>query len=138
MSKYKCTIKIGNNMSKADNEKNMKNGKGCGSIVYINGNASNNLARNPKTFTVKRIQTPAYIILAHELIHALRYAQGCAISYSIVDENSYTYGTGTITEKVSREELIVVGISVVSNYDITENKIRAEHGIWSRVGYKSW
>lgn len=77
---------------------------------------------------------PLYIGLAHELIHALRSMKGSAkgeqstSNYSFTDENGRLQ---SVTEKT--EELETVGIK--GNQEITENKIRKEHGLGERVAY---
>jgi Tfp pilus assembly protein FimT len=102
----------------------------------------------------------AYIILAHELIHADRYARGVAVRKttnegvkSVPIDEEYTYkkmvydyvnkvkvlSFATITGKASKDELLTVGIIKSDTFnnikEITENMIRKEHGLWLRGTY---
>ena len=60
-------------------------------------------------------QRPAFIGLAHELVHAFRNARGDAV------------------QDTQTEEYLTVGIT--PTYTINENKIRSDHGINGRTTY---
>lgn len=81
------------------------NGTGCGSKVLW----------NPNVIATPDGSRPAFIGLAHELVHAFRNARGDA------DQDTQT------------EEYLTVGIT--PTYTINENKIRSDHGINGRTTY---
>ena len=71
---------------------------------------------NPNVITTPDGARPAFIGLAHELIHARRNLLGIAAADWVIEEES------------------TVGLNNAGG-DITENAIRAEHGIPMRVRY---
>lgn len=78
---------------------------------------------------------PAWIGLAHELIHADHAARGTTLSgtgtYSYKDINGNVQ-----TANESRYELATVGVGRLNNRtDITENHIRREQGLRVRSEY---
>jgi hypothetical protein len=97
-------------------------GKGHSSVVrYINR------ALDPKIDVKKTTQTgvttPAWISLAHELIHAFHDISG----------NKYT----DRVDGVQREELYTTGLGPYANTRISEAAIRKEHGFPLRTHYYS-
>ena len=79
-----------------------------------------------------------YIGLAHELIHADRAMRG-VVNFDLNHGTSFPIQNGYKDENgVNLEEYFTVGI--VPNRDdesiITENMIRAEHGLGERMGYR--
>jgi hypothetical protein len=73
------------------------------------------------------IHTPAWIVLAHELIHALHHLSGTAY-----EEVINVPGQGD----VRREEIWTTGLGVYANTRISENKFRAEVGLPQRTHYE--
>lgn len=85
---------------------------------------------------------PAFIGLAHELIHADRDIRNVTLSGSskytyTSSERSFWTGNYKVESDYARnEELATIGIMYNDGYwDITENDIRAEHGLWLRGAY---
>ncbi len=95
------------NVTKGVNMDKAKNGAGTPSVITY----------NPNVFLTPDGKRPPYIGLAHELIHAYR--------------NLYGISGGT----TATDESMVCGFGQYKDEDITENKIRAEHGIDDRTGY---
>ena len=67
------------------------------------------------------LKSPSWLVLAHELIHALHYFQG-------------TVGQGE-SEGVRVEEMITVGLGNFVNGEINENRLRAEANLEPRLSY---
>ena len=109
--------------------------------------------------------TPAYISVAHELVHALRITEGeVAPSGKLKNEFISPISGKTIQEAVTYEELIVSGMRTAKEIvaelvagvsprqrkeieeqlkqlkeaPINEGAIRAEHGLKPRVAYMGW
>jgi len=87
---------------------------------------------------------PAYIGLAHELIHALHYVQGTVQEENYKIDNYYYirkrvlfffHKTVIKTEHYKAEEFYTVGLSDFKDEKITENAIRKEHQIPKRTAY---
>jgi Effector protein len=79
-------------------------------------------------------KSPGYIALAHEMVHAFRMLRNGVVSGS--KDNDFSDPSGNkFTEKVRLEELRVVGIDGAE--PISENRIRAEQGLGSRIAYAS-
>ena len=70
-----------------------------------------------------------YLVLAHELIHALKMQKGTS--------NVGCGGRATPFSRAGREELRVVGTRWFSRHAVTENAIRAEHGRPTREQYRT-
>ena len=79
-------------------------------------------------------KSPGYVCLAHELVHAYRILRGLRAS-GAKDRQFADAAGNQFTEHVSVEELTVVGIE--GSEPVSENKIRAEHGLGSRSAYAS-
>jgi hypothetical protein len=79
-------------------------------------------------------KSPGYVILAHELIHAYRILRGLRVS-GARDHQFWDPAGDQFAERVFLEELVVVGID--GTEPITENHIRAEHGLGTRAAYAS-
>ena len=83
---------------------------------------------------------PTYIGLAHELIHAFRNMEGIPVNEKIANfqYSMYDYKEGSIFNDVDEwtitEEFIVIGLGNYVNFTLTENAIRAEHGLPLRAG----
>lgn len=95
---------------------------------------------------VGKVESPGYITLGHELIHALRGTNG-NVKYS-TDETPlgvYFPGDGTKGYNIKREEAETTGLDYAdtlnhkvvlpSTWDTTENSLRAEQGLPKRIIY---
>lgn len=98
---------------------NGKNGPGDDSVVNVDVNWTDDRSRVYDA-AGKLIANPVYIILGHELIHARHLAAG-AIDMS-----------GRADEAKAREEEITI-----STGTLTENDLRAEHGLAGRHGHRA-
>ena len=101
----------------------------------------------PNTNVLSRETThmPLHIILAHELIHADRYARGIAQSADLADGGTPVQNREYVTTRIMNssgvitevtdfllvEELMTVGLHP-NSHSITENMIRLEHGLRER------
>jgi hypothetical protein len=90
-------------------ETKARGGAGCAAACYWNPNIYN--TPSPAG------QRPAYIGLAHELVHCM---------HSVM---------GTMKNGYDDEEKFTVGLAPYANAAICENTIRAEHGIAVRTSY---
>jgi hypothetical protein len=90
-------------------ETKARGGAGCAAACYWNPNIYN--TPSPAG------QRPAYIGLAHELVHCM---------HSVM---------GTMKNGYDDEEKFTVGLAPYANAAICENTIRAEHGITQRTSY---
>ena len=77
--------------------------------------------------------TPLYMLIAHELIHAMHNKDQTAIPAT---QKSPVYDPA-LKASIStlNEELATIGLKGWIDNDITENKIRAEHGLPLRRGH---
>jgi|GEM_PF-1207067 len=134
------------NYEKDDNSANAINGKGSDATVFFNPKADPNIKTVDSEGNVVPAKRPAYIGLAHELIHADRSMRGVAIDYDTRDEYKYQIaaaagdpmdGYVAIYETVNerKEELATVGLAYNNPGDITENMIRQEQGLPLRGAY---
>ena len=82
-----------------------------------------------------------YIALAHELIHADRAMRGICIPdyYKTFYKYSFMDASGNITKEndiTDIDEMLTIGLICpgyrLSYDDVTENQIRAEHGLYLR------
>ncbi|WP_175891596.1 M91 family zinc metallopeptidase [Burkholderia cepacia] len=113
---------VGGNKTKSSSaDKSSTPGKGAQSVVYWNPT----LTRTPDG------ERPAFIGLAHELIHAQRNLYGNSIE---TNEALQRLGA-TYTNSREADEHQVVGFWQWRDQPITENKIRAEHGVPQRLQY---
>lgn len=78
------------------------------------------------------ITTPAYVALAHELIHALH-----VISGDVIKSYSWKNGTANSSCGAILEEARTVGCGAYQRIYISENAIRREHGLPLRKYYGS-
>ena len=86
--------------------------------------------------------SPYYIILAHELIHALRISNGQLLPSNKTQKNPFVekinkqFGT-TYNSYESIEEMETIGVfdSDFRYSGITENKIRKEHNLRTRISH---
>ena len=140
-------ITDGGNYESDKKHKKAINGKGSDTEVFFNPNSDPDiLSIDPITGNVEPEKRPAFIGLAHEFIHADRSMRGDAIYYGEEadiqyqvarversDGSGYDYLYETQTNK--KEELATVGLGYNGLNDITENMIRAEHGLKLRGAY---
>ena len=120
-------------------------GEGGDSVIEFD------LAFEPEIYTLvegkeysEPMSRPLYIGLAHELIHSLHYSQGTVIhkseegynNYYIKEKIWFFHKTRMIQEPlIEAEELFTIGLSDYRTSKITENRIRAEHGLQKRTAY---
>ncbi|MEK6238485.1 MAG: type III secretion system effector protein [Planctomycetales bacterium] len=80
------------------------------------------------------VNHPNYIVLAHELIHALHALQGSV--RKVYDWNDWKQPGGDQRKcGAAHEEARTVGLGLYRNESICENAIRKEHKIPTRKGY---
>ena len=137
---YKSVVTIttssGGNSQASHNATNEANGVGSDSTVRFNPNATPSIGTLDENTGISRSQDrPAWIGLAHELIHADHAARGTTLTgtgtYSYMDPNGIKR---TATE--NRYELATVGIGGQNNKkDITENDIRKDQRLRLRSEY---
>lgn len=106
----------GTNVAKRGNEEHATQGQG--SITAIKYNA--NMITTPDG------NRPAWIGLAHELIHAY---------YNLLGKGLGGGKIQNVNGMVEREEMATVGLGPGPGRDITENMIRLEHGLPARTTY---
>ena len=126
---------------------NAINGTGTNVTVTFNPNSDPDIMTVGANGTVSGAKRPAFIGLAHELIHADRDMRGRSLDYSLTAEYTYQSGRRRIdggrtivlshtTQTAPRDELATVGLGGWARRgDITENMIRAEHGLRLRGAY---
>ena len=103
-------------------------GEGTGSVIDWNSSISVLTDRHGKSKATKD-ESQSYISLAHEMIHSYGMMKGTFEGGGGIER--YNKGTSS-----NIEELKVIGITPYNNEYITENKIRGEHGLYSRTKYK--
>ena len=145
---YTTTIMIGDR-NQTKSEKSIDDyGIKSNSTVFFDPDLTVKLAvMNPQLGELVLQECPAYIALAHELIHADRLMRGIALPIW-KKEYFYMYRFYTTKSGKSKQEFIgcreiyadeffVIGIHYMSrsNYT-TENQIRAEHNLWLRGEYE--
>jgi hypothetical protein len=118
------------------NSTNESNGVGSDSIVEINLTNKRVYGTFDENTGISRQQdTPVWITLAHELIHADHAARGT----TLIGTGTYSYKDTNGRRRTAREnryELATVGIEGLNNrMDITENDIRKEQGLRVRSEY---
>lgn len=79
------------------------------------------------------LRTPAFIVLAHELIHAWHGISGTMET----TETQTIDPPGGRSYELAREEAYTVGLGPYANTRISENAIRAEHRLPRRTYYAS-
>ena len=154
-SSQTCTIQIrtgqGNGGQAADMANAINKGKGSDYTVFFDPTADPDIMTvDPATGNVSGAKRPNYVGLAHELIHSDRAMRGVGIDRSTMGD--YKYQSSRVekyfifkswswwspvytTQNVRREELATVGLKYANKGDITENMIRAEHGLNLRGAY---
>ena len=125
----------GKNQANILNTENSMNGKG--SNVVVDFDRFTKLDFNTENIETgnTELQFPKNeIILAHELIHAIRAMDGQSKSQDVKSLNFFKGRNGkNFKENINNEELETVGLK--GNYKYTENKIRKEQGEGKRVSY---
>ncbi len=103
----KCDFHIGgSSLNRADNP--VHRSKGSGSVCWM-------AFSNAQMITSKGMACPAYIVLAHELIHSLHCTTG--------------------THHGAEEEKMASGIGTYSDLPMTENAFRKAFGLSLRLDY---
>ena len=116
------------------NPANATNGIGSDVSVSFNPVSLQVSTINPKTGRLQGEMRPAYIGLAHELIHSIRGMKGVADDKESYGTYEYKNHKGELkTRNGKTEELKTVGLIKGSKY--TENKIRKEHKLNLRGYY---
>jgi len=107
--------------------KQASNGTGISSTVNFNPFSNPDIpTEDKKTGYVSGKKRPNFIGLGHELIHALRLANG-KLDYSPI-EHTYKNKYGeNVTEVIATEEYMTIGLQKETVKDITENGLRLEH-----------
>lgn len=100
------------------------------------GNGANSvLVRyNPKQNYTKllNLKTPSFIALAHELIHAWHWLSG---RYDFTNAGGSNDPVSGLDKSIIQEEAYTVGQGRYKSTRISENSIRAEHGLGERKYY---
>ncbi|WP_371921959.1 M91 family zinc metallopeptidase [Treponema sp. OMZ 798] len=142
----KNTVTIMNDSSIGTAPKSRKKaetpGIGSDSIVYfsINVKLSNDYFIRDENGNIEKAKhTPAEIVLGHELIHGLHYADGTGDNstddYTFItsgfQDGKYKSGEvvfkgGLFHDKYPREEARTIGVGEFSNDPITENALRRQ------------
>jgi hypothetical protein len=101
--------------------------QGTGAVVEWDPGSSLRLDARGRPTDLDGAADKSYLVLAHELIHALKIQKGTShVGWG--DRHNPLMPAG-------REELRVVGLAWYGGKAITENKIRAEHGEPLRTQY---
>jgi RHS repeat-associated protein len=131
-SKKVGNINITNSSNTAEptNEKKaMKAGVGSGGSINFNPNTKFIYVTDPKSNNKVQLECPAYLALAHEMVHALHFFKGNMSSTKLTAAEPNLKNSTSLVE-----ELKTVGLYPTS--DPTENSIREEHHIKQRNSYK--
>ena len=148
---YTTTIAVWDNISEGNKtftKGNIAFGVCADSLIYFNLNYYLRvISIDPETGEMYEKSRPAYIGLAHELVHADRIMRGVALSENVEITRSVTWHSKflfftlpgkTFDDTAPLEEFYTVGIrKSLRAEDITENMIRAEHGLWLRGAYNN-
>ena len=119
-------------------------GSGSGTKILFDPFGSVEVPTTGADGIVRNEDTPLYIALAHELIHADRAMRGVWISgfrtdhrYRVDRRVGFLGIHYSIYETVRTpdEELAVIGLRYNRSEDITENQIHSEHGLPLRGAY---
>jgi len=105
--------------------------KGSGGTIYMNFTEAGRIGNTSYGCTDN---SPFFICLGHELIHAERAARGAYIPSGRTASES----EGMIVYKILIEEYATMGLRGYNKKgDITENMLRAEHGFPLRTRYRT-
>lgn len=107
-------------------------GAGTSAYVFYCANQQGTAVGDKLYTAANGVFTPAFIALAHELIHAWRQMSGRSETedkLKIAETEDYR------SYKLSREEALTVGLGVYAKTRVSENAIRAEHGLPRREYY---
>jgi len=104
-----------------------RKGQGVGSLVFFNPKISAKIVNGiPER---DEDESVSFVSLGHELIHSYRMMKG---TFTGGLDNRYDFNS-----RAYEEEARAVGIGVYGQEPITENAIRAEHGLPLRAQYAS-
>ena len=131
----------GVNQERSENPLNATNGIGTNTTIIFNPNFDPNIPEiDEVTGNVVNSKRPAYIGLAHEMIHADRGMRGVAFDYSEQEYHSFINNIGEVdVEYLPKEEAATIGfnhLDRIKSFNITENSIRKESGLRLRGAYK--
>ncbi|NIG12910.1 hypothetical protein F3J37_01680 [Pantoea sp. Al-1710] len=104
-----------------------RKGEGTSSIIKWNPSVALHVKSNGKIIGTND-ERESFISLAHEMIHSYRMMKG---TYLVDGSDRYNEGTNS-----AEEEARAVGLGKHANHEITENKIRVEHGFQQRMKYQ--
>ncbi len=117
-------------------DENAYNGVGSNAEIRFNPNENPSLiTQNEISKQVQQEGRPAYIGLAHELIHGMHINSGAARPKTIKLQSITTINGEKYLETLPLEEAITVGLHGVTSKGPTENKIRREHNLNTRIFY---
>ena len=117
-------------------DENAYNGVGSNAEIRFNPNENPSLiTQNEISKQVQQEGRPAYIGLAHELIHGMHINSGAARAKTIKLQSITTINGEKYLETLPLEEAITVGLHGVTSKGPTENKIRREHNLNTRIFY---
>lgn len=134
-------VSKGGNQERSENPLDAINGKGTNTTVIFNPDFNPDIPElDEATGYVVNGKRPAFIGLAHEMIHADRGMRGVAFDYTQLEFHSFINDIGEAdVEALPREEAATVGfnyIDRIKSFNITENTIRKESGLRPRGAYK--
>lgn len=114
----------------ADSWSNASNSKkGSGGTIYMNFSEAGRIGSKSFGYTE---DSPFFICLGHELIHAERAARGVMIPMNKTVREGGPYG-----DDVLREDYATIGLMFNKPGDFTENMLRKEHGFPLRTIYRA-
>ncbi len=133
-------VSEGGNNERSTSPLDSHNGVGSSTEVNFNPNYDPDVPIvDPITGMATSSSRPAFIGLAHELIHADRDMRGISINYSQKAYHQYVYGDGIIdVERIPSEDAATIGFFPKKEYEVTENDIRKENNIRPRATYSSF
>ncbi|MCA6362907.1 MAG: DUF4157 domain-containing protein [Bacteroidetes bacterium] len=109
------------------NAKFKRRGTGSGSLIGMESGLTDGANTNTDT-AGHQIPSPAFIVVAHELIHALHNKQGN--NRRNIAQQRYAAG-GVHHGWTNKEE----HSTIETGFGVTENKLRLEHGLGTRHGH---
>lgn len=135
-------IFVGSESAEVDT-RSATNGTGSDVNITFGTTVSNNVAKSQYEKSTREEQ-PAFVMLGHELIHALGQMDGYLVPRGNIRRSTFTYSDGTgKEEKVEAEEAFTTGMSnyykppnAKRNHYPTENSLRSENKLLMRVSYQ--